>query len=58
VDRSVSQLRSGTRDYHRRPDEASEAYDKIPEKYGNPETSGYTQEVPASGIKDLKFDLK
>lgn len=31
---------------------------KIPEKYGNPETSGYTQEIPARGISDLKFDLQ
>ena len=31
---------------------------KIPEKYGNPETSGHTQEIPARGISDLKFDLQ
>lgn len=31
---------------------------KIPEKYGNPETSGFTQEVPARGVNDLKFDLQ
>lgn len=31
---------------------------KIPAKYGNPETSGFTQEVPARGVQDLKFDLQ
>lgn len=31
---------------------------QIPAKYGNPETSGLTQEVPDSGIADLKIDLK
>ena len=31
---------------------------EIPAKYGNPETSGLTQEVPDEGIEDLKIDLK
>ena len=31
---------------------------KIPEKYGNPDTSGLEQEVPARGIKDVKIDLQ
>jgi hypothetical protein len=31
---------------------------KIPEQYGNPTTSGLTQNVPDSGITDLKIDLK
>lgn len=31
---------------------------EIPAKYANPDTSGYTQEVPDDGIADLKFDLK
>lgn len=30
----------------------------IPEKYGNPNTSGIEQEVPSSGLPDLKLDLK
>jgi hypothetical protein len=30
----------------------------IPSKYGNPETSGLTQEVPSGGLSDLKLDLK
>jgi hypothetical protein len=30
----------------------------IPPKYGNPETSGITQDVPEGGIEDLKIDLK
>jgi hypothetical protein len=31
---------------------------RIPEKYGNPETSGLTQDVPEAGLPDLKIDLK
>lgn len=31
---------------------------KIPAKYGNPETSGISQDVPKGGLKDLKIDLK
>jgi hypothetical protein len=31
---------------------------KIPDKYANPDTSGYTQNVPDEGIQDLKIDLK
>jgi hypothetical protein len=31
---------------------------QIPPKYGNPETSGLTQDVPESGITDLKIDLE
>ena len=31
---------------------------QIPAKYGNPETSGLTQEIPAGGVSDLKIDLK
>jgi len=31
---------------------------EIPAKYGNPDTSGYTQIVPDGGMTDLKFDLK
>ena len=31
---------------------------KIPTKYGDPKKSGITQEVPSSGLKDLKIDLK
>lgn len=31
---------------------------KIPDKYGDPEKSGVTQEVPARGISDLTFDLQ
>jgi hypothetical protein len=31
---------------------------KLPDKYGDPEKSGITQEVPKRGIKDLKFDLQ
>jgi hypothetical protein len=30
---------------------------KIPDKYSDPEKSGITQEVPARGVSDLKFDL-
>lgn len=30
---------------------------EIPAKYANPETSGLTQDVPASGVTDLKIDL-
>lgn len=30
---------------------------KIPAKFGNPETSGLTQDVPSSGLPDLKLDL-
>jgi len=31
---------------------------KIPTKYGNPETSGLTQEVPDRGLSDLKIELQ
>ena len=31
---------------------------KIPAKYGDPETSGVTVEVPPRGLTDLKFDLQ
>jgi hypothetical protein len=31
---------------------------KIPDKYGNPETSGLEQEIPAGGVSDLKIDLQ
>lgn len=31
---------------------------QIPKKYSNPDTSGLTQDIPASGINDLKIDLK
>ncbi|HZN34203.1 MAG TPA: hypothetical protein VFB80_10305 [Pirellulaceae bacterium] len=31
---------------------------RIPAKYGNPETSGLTQDVPSGGLSDLKIDLK
>jgi hypothetical protein len=31
---------------------------KIPEKYSDPEKSGIRQEVPPSGLDDLKFDLR
>jgi hypothetical protein len=31
---------------------------RIPEKYGNPETSGIQQEVPGRGVNDLKFELQ
>jgi hypothetical protein len=31
---------------------------KIPEKYGDTETSGTTVEVPPRGLTDLKFDLQ
>lgn len=31
---------------------------KIPAKYGNPETSGLTQDVPSGGLPDLKLDLQ
>lgn len=30
---------------------------QIPTKYGNPESSGLTQEVPPEGLRDLKIDL-
>lgn len=30
----------------------------VPAKYGNPETSGLTLEVPAKGASELKIDLK
>jgi hypothetical protein len=31
---------------------------RIPDKYGNPDSSGITQEVPEAGVQDLKIDLK
>jgi hypothetical protein len=31
---------------------------KIPAKYGNPETSGLTQEIPEDGKTDIKIDLQ
>ncbi len=31
---------------------------EIPQKYGNPETSGLEQEVPERGLEDVKIDLK
>src|SRR5262249_31972413 len=31
---------------------------KIPDKYGDPEKSGFTQDVPRRGINDLKFSLE
>ncbi len=31
---------------------------KIPEKYNNPETSGLTQDIPKSGLLNLKIDLE
>jgi hypothetical protein len=31
---------------------------KIPDKYGDPEKSGITQDVPSRGAQDLKFDLQ
>jgi hypothetical protein len=31
---------------------------KIPDKYSDPEKSGIAQEVPARGVRDLKFDLR
>jgi hypothetical protein len=31
---------------------------RIPEKYSAPETTDLTQDVPSSGISDLKIDLK
>ncbi len=31
---------------------------KIPDKYGDPEKSGVTQEVPPRGVSDLTFDLQ
>ncbi len=31
---------------------------KLPAKYGNPDTSALTQEVPKEGLKDLAIDLK
>ena len=30
---------------------------KIPDKYNNPETSGLTQDIPKSGLPNLKIDL-
>ena len=29
----------------------------LPDRYGEPETSGLTADIPAEGKKDLKFDL-
>ena len=31
---------------------------KIPDKYGSPEKSGLTQEVPSGGLRDLKLNLE